>query len=170
MGIVLFIQNDKTIPLPHSIIHTVSLRPILMNENLHIDLEALAGELLERLVFDDPRVFERLGLASVSEAFVEKCSSGLLNDAGAVAAMQDLESIVQGARGNRGEEPVEEFDDPEIGRYVSREPEGVNMYESLVRIFDSAPFTTGISSDADETSHSGCNFRIHRALRLCWTD
>ena len=98
------------------------------------NLEALGEELLETLVFDDNRVFERLHLSCISDEFVEKCSLGLLTDPTTVAAKKDLEAIVQQARGEKEEEFTEEFDDPEIGKIVSKEPEGAVMYESLVRI------------------------------------
>ena len=98
------------------------------------NLEALGDELLETLIFDDDRVFERLHFSCVSDEFVEKCSSGLLTDPTTVAAKQHLETIVQHARGEKGEEFIEEFDDPEIGRIVSKEPEGAVMYDALVRI------------------------------------
>ena len=97
------------------------------------NLEALGEELLETLVFDDNRVFERLHLSCISDEFVEKCSLGLLTNPTTVAAKQDLEAIVQQARGEKEEEYIEEFDDPEIGKIGSRESEAV-MYESLVRI------------------------------------
>ncbi|KDR76948.1 hypothetical protein GALMADRAFT_246089 [Galerina marginata CBS 339.88] len=58
---------------------------------------AIIDELAGRLLFDDPRVFDRLGVNKILQELVENCSVAFQTDPNLVAAKQEIEAIVASA-------------------------------------------------------------------------
>jgi hypothetical protein len=95
---------------------------------------AIKDELVGKLVFDDPRVFQRLALDRVSPDFVDKCVQALQTDQKLLDAKRELQKITSTAAGKSPEELEEEEDvEDTVGkRTVKKKVEEKKMYKPLV--------------------------------------
>lgn len=95
---------------------------------------AIKDELAGKLVFDDPRVFNRLGVNQIPTQMIENCSLAFQNDPNLTAARQELEAIVTSAVAK----PIEvlEAEDDVHDSYgttkVKKKVEEKKMYSPLV--------------------------------------
>jgi hypothetical protein len=96
---------------------------------------ALKDELVGKLVFDDPRVFNCLALDRVSPQFVAKCAQALKTDQDLLDARRELDKITAAAIGKPVEdlEADDEVDDSWGIRKVKKKVEEKKMYKPLVR-------------------------------------
>ena len=100
-------------------------------------LQTIAQELSGRLVFDDPRVFDRLQLTRVSDDLVAKCCIGLQNDRRVADAKERLLGLARASSELEEDESEEELiDDPEIGLFYDHSfKKESKMYQPLVNDF-----------------------------------
>jgi hypothetical protein len=96
---------------------------------------AIKDELAGKLVFDDPRVFNRLGINQIPPQLVENCTLSFQTDLNLVAARRELEAIVASAIGKPIEflEAEDDVHDSYGSTRVKNKVEEKKMYSPLVR-------------------------------------
>jgi hypothetical protein len=97
---------------------------------------AIKTELIGKLAFDDPAVFQHLGLNRVPFAFVDSCTKALKVDEKCDHAQNALRVVTNAAAGKGDEDLEADEDDPEgQGKKVKKKAEEKKMYPHLVCFF-----------------------------------
>jgi hypothetical protein len=93
---------------------------------------AIKGELVGKLVSDDPRVFKRLGLDRISPQFVTSCAEAFITNQQLLSARGKLEKITATATSKSMQELEAEVTDSLGVQKFKKKVDEKKMYKPLV--------------------------------------